>query len=375
MSVKKRRDTKSVRWQARWRNSEGLWQAKDFPTKAEAVHYEAQMKSDVQRGDYTNPRSAKTRIEAVYRDWSRASDSLKPKTKDSYESLWKCLVKPHWGSKKLRDVTRAEVRNWAHEAKSSSGRAVSPSRIRQAAVLLNLILNHAVDMKLLNKNPLGATKGLLPKLESRKQKRALEISELSRLAENCGDYQAMILLAGLTGLRWAELIALTPEDFDFKQKTLKVNKSLSEVNGKFHHVPTKSGKSRVLPIPEFMLSALRSLALTTTQGNAVFTSSEGSYLRKGNFSKRIFKPALKKSELVGVRFHDLRHTAVSLQLRAGADILALSRVAGHSSPSITLNVYAHELDDSTSLIRKAIDGIASDSLWDRYGTESKNKTA
>ena len=60
---------------------------------------------------------------------------------------------------------------------------------------------------------------------------------------------------------------------------------------------------------------------------------------------------------------------------AGADILALSRVAGHSSPSITLNVYAHELDDSTSLIRKAIDDIAIDSLWDRYGTDSKNKTA
>ena len=241
--------------------------------------------------------------------------------------------------------------------------------------MLNLILNHAVDMKLLNKNPLGTTKGLLPKLESRKHKRALEISELSRLAENCGNYQSMIFLAGLTGLRWAELIALTPEDFDFKQKTLQVNKTLSEVNGKFHHVPTKSGKTRVLPIPEFMLSTLRSLVLTTTKGNSVFTSSEGSYLRKGNFAKRIFKPALKKSKLDGVRFHDLRHTAVSLQLRAGADILALSRVAGHSSPSITLNVYAHELDDSTSLIRKAIDDIAIDSLWDRYGTDSKTKTA
>ena len=375
MSVKRRRDTRSVRWQARWRNAEGLWQAKDFATKVEAVHYEAQMKSDVQRGDYTNPRSAKTRIGVVYQDWSRATDSLKPKTKDSYESLWKCLVKPHWGNKTLGDVTRAEVRNWAHEAISSSGRKVSPSRIRQAVVLLNLILNHAVDMKLLNKNPLGTTKGLLPKLESRKHKRALEISELSRLAENCGNYQSMILLAGLTGLRWAELIALTPEDFDFKKKTLQVNKTLSEVNGKFHHVPTKSGKTRVLPIPEFMLRTLRSLVLTTTKGNSVFTSSEGSYLRKGNFAKRIFKPALKKSELEGIRFHDLRHTAVSLQLRAGADILALSRVAGHSSPSITLNVYAHELDDSTSLIRKAIDDIATDSLWDRYGTDSKNKTA
>jgi len=51
MSVRKRKDSDS--WQAGWSNLEGKWRTKDFPTKAEAARFEARMKAEVQKGDYT----------------------------------------------------------------------------------------------------------------------------------------------------------------------------------------------------------------------------------------------------------------------------------------------------------------------------------
>jgi integrase len=375
MAVRKRRDTKKGSWQAGWRAPDGKWRTRDFPTKAQAKHFEAQMKADVQQGDYKNPKSAKIKVESVFPNWRKASTSLKPKTLDSYDSLWRCLVKPKWGDKGIGQITRAEVKVWAQEAISSSENRISVSRIRQAVVLLNLLLNHAVDMDLIKRNPIGSPKGLTPRLEERKPKRALEKEELLKLANSCGPYRLMVLLAGLTGLRWGEVIALKPADFDFKTKTIRVNKSLSEVNGNFHLVSTKTGKDRTLPIPEFLSKELKSLVLSTPEENEVFLTKNGKRLRKSNFARETFKPAVIASNLDGVRFHDLRHTAVSLQVNAGADILAISRVAGHTKPSTTLNVYAHELDSSTDSIRAVMDNILAESEFDKYSTDSKIQSA
>jgi len=136
-----------------------------------------------------------------------------------------------------------------------TGKVVSDSRMRQGLVLLNQILDHAVEMEYLNRNPLGSgfagkSKSLGPKQTQNSNKRTLSHSELLNLIDASGSYAGLIALAGQTGMRWAEIISLTPEDFDFKNDTVSVNKSLSEVNGHFELVSPKNNRSRVLPLPE-----------------------------------------------------------------------------------------------------------------------------
>jgi integrase len=58
-----------------------------------------------------------------------------------------------------------------------------------------------------------------------------------------------------------------------------------------------------------------------------------------------FYPALKQASVQAFRFHDLRHFAVSQLIAQGANILQISRIAGHADPSITLKVYSHLLAD------------------------------
>ena len=375
MSIRKRTDTKSTRWTASWKNNAGRRQCKDFKTKAEAVAYEAQMLSQVQKGDYANPHSGKTKLSVVYTDWKKTESRLKPKTRSSYDSLWKCLVEPKWGNTQISNITKAEVKNWVNEANSITGKKISTSRIRQATFLLNTLLHHAVDMELINKVVLGRLKGVMPKLDESAKKKTIEREELERLASECGDNKLLILIAGYLGLRWAELIALTPEDFDFKNKTIQITKTMSEVNGHFELVTTKSGHSRSVPILEFFQVDLMEKVMAVPSGKPVFHSAKGDYLRSSNFAKRVFIPALHRAGLAKITFHDLRHTAISHQIQGGADIVSVSKVAGHSNPYTTLKVYAHELDRSQENIREAINKSVAISASNRYATDPSSKSA
>lgn len=375
MSVRKRKDTKSTRWTASWKTPNGKWQFKDFKTKTEAVAHEALMQAQVQKGDYANPHAGKTKLSVVYEDWKRTESRLKPKTRASYDSLWKCLVGPKWGNTQISSITKAEVKNWLNESKSSTGNIVGASRMRQSLFVLNALLNHAFEMSLINKNVLGELRGILPKLNEAPKKRTIEEDELESLAQECGDNKLLILIAGYLGLRWAELVALTPEDFNFKNKSIQITKSMSEVNGNFQLVTTKSGHSRSIPILEFFQVELMEKVMATPSGKPVFHSAKGEYLRSSNFAKRVFIPALERAGLPKITFHDLRHTAISHQIQGGADIVSVSKVAGHSSPATTLRIYAHELDRSQENIREAINKSVAISASNRYLTVESNKSA
>jgi len=80
----------------------------------------------------------------------------------------------------------------------------------------------------------------------------------------------------------------------------------------------------------------------------VFTSSTGRALRSPNFLRRVWKPAVVEVGLGDLVSHDLRHTAASLAISAGASVKAVQRMLGHASAQITLDRYLFE-DDLESL--------------------------
>ena len=70
----------------------------------------------------------------------------------------------------------------------------------------------------------------------------------------------------------------------------------------------------------------------------LFTSPQGDVLRSGNFAKRVLRPAAARAGVADLRIHDLRHTAASLAISAGANVKALQRMLGHESASLTFKV-------------------------------------
>ncbi|MEV0446164.1 tyrosine-type recombinase/integrase [Streptomyces spectabilis] len=103
------------------------------------------------------------------------------------------------------------------------------------------------------------------------------------------------------------------------------------------------------------------LALTTTYGNA---------LRANIFNDEVWKPTLAVAGVIPMReegqrwkasrkdgFHVLRHTFASVILEAGESVVTLARWLGHSSPTITLDHYAHLMPEAGGKGRAAVDAL------------------
>jgi integrase len=88
------------------------------------------------------------------------------------------------------------------------------------------------------------------------------------------------------------------------------------------------------------------LACPKTKLNLVFPNDAGNVMDDSHMLSRQFHPALKAAGIPRIRFHDLRHTYASLLIEQGENIKYIQTQLGHSSPSITMDVYAHLMKSS-----------------------------
>lgn len=110
--------------------------------------------------------------------------------------------------------------------------------------------------------------------------------------------------------------------------------------------PKTTTSKRRVDIGPSTLTALRQwrLACPPNSLDLVFPNNAGGPVDAANLRYRAFYPALKRAGLERVRFHDLRHTYASLMIQQGENIKYIQTQLGHSSPTVTLNVYAHLME-------------------------------
>jgi integrase len=89
----------------------------------------------------------------------------------------------------------------------------------------------------------------------------------------------------------------------------------------------------------------------------VFTSTAETYILRSNFSRWVWRPAVQRLGLDGLRFHDMRHTAATLAAAAGATTKELMERIGHTSPGVALR-YQHIMADRQAALAGALDGLA-----------------
>jgi integrase len=92
----------------------------------------------------------------------------------------------------------------------------------------------------------------------------------------------------------------------------------------------------------------------------VFTDMRGGVLRNSNYRARVFEPAVDECQKTDESFpsitpHDLRHTAASLAVSAGANVKAAQRMLGHAKASMTLDVYADLFDEDLDSVADNLD--------------------
>lgn len=346
-------------WFVRYRDLTGKQHQKTFELKRDAEIFEREQRRALARGTWTDPSGEKTKLSVVYGEYLRTKQALKPKSIVAIESLWNHHIAPQFAEVPIRSITIRTVTKWVTDAVIGPNAYTSNVRITKAQVQLCAILDFAVDQGLIFRNPLRKSNGRLSKITLPKTDRsrptiALTPIELKSFASACGNYETLVLLAGLSGLRWAEIVGLQVKDFGEGAKFVTVTRSLSEVNGNFYEGSTKSGQSRVLYLPDVLRERISVMLIGKSEEQLVFTNSVGKPISLSNFTKRIFQPAIKLAGIPRITPHDLRHTAASNAISAGANVLAVANMLGHSDPSLTLKRYSHLFNKDQVLISNLI---------------------
>ena len=248
------------------------------------------------------------------------------------------------GRMRLQEVKPVHVRA-AVDRVAEAGYA--PRTVNRVLMRLKALFREALRLELVARNPAEAVRLRLPKGE--KTARALEPQEVARLLEaaeasRSKDMALLLRLMLETGLRRGEALALEAGE-------LTVWRSWTKAGGKgvFSEPKTPTAKRKV-PLPRGLLLRLKARReellerLTPEEVDGLFLVGGVKPVDPDAFNHYLRRLA-EKAGLGRVRVHDLRHTWATLALSRGVPLEVVSERLGHASPTITLNVYRHLLEE------------------------------
>lgn len=236
-------------------------------------------------------------------------------------------------------------------------KCISPKTVREYYSFISAVLEQAVQDRIIAINPAHASK---PPKKKKPNVRAFEPSDIQAIRTAALKiplkWQIMIDLFLVSGCRRGELAGLEWERVDFTKNQIEISKEVcyTSERGIYIDTPKTSSSVRFIALPKETMDKLKAfrreqmelrllLGDRWTESDFVFTASEGgpinptyitSYLRK--FSDR--------NGLPHINPHAFRHTAASLLIASGNDVVAVSDMLGHAEVSTTLNIYSHAIE-------------------------------
>lgn len=351
MATISRYETKAgTRWRVRYRKPDGSQtMQRGFKTKRDATEWWENTSSSMRAGEFVSKSDTRTLVSELAERWFETKAIRKASTRSNYRQALDKHVVPKWGQRKLQSITHDEVQAWISELHGHLG----PSSIRPPFIALSGIFKHAIRSGKATRNPCVGVQ--LPRLH-RKTRPYLSHQQVKTLVEAMVDYKDLVQLLAYSGLRIGEAAALRAQDIDLAKKRVLVQRAVSDVRGQLVWDTPKGNESRTVAIPGFVAADLNERIDDTEHDGLLFTAPGGGPLRHPNFRQRFFNRAVAACIEADPTFprvtpHDLRHTAASLAVSAGANVKALQRMLGHKDAAMTLNVYADLFEDD-------LDGVA-----------------
>jgi integrase len=339
-----------------------------FKTKRDAEAFAATVEVSKLRGEYVAPSLGKATVGELGPGWlKRQSGHLKPNSQKSLDVSWRVHVEPRWGSTAIAQIRYSAVQSWLSDLSSQRGAKV----VRAAHAVLAAILDDAVRDRLIASNPARGVK--LPKIV-KKPHAYLAADQLHALARESGGYASLILLLGTAGLRWGEAASLRVGDVDFLRRRVVVYENAT--GGAVGSL--KGGEHRTLVLPRHVVDELSATVRGRGRGDLIWPSHTGGHLKSPATHDSWLSGAVSRCQQAAenaraaekaarpdrepatplfprVTAHDLRHTAASLAISAGANVKAVQRMLGHKSAAMTLDTYADLFDDDLETLADRLD--------------------
>ena len=264
--------------------------------------------------------------------WLYSQSGVKPTTKSVYASHINNYINPVLGDIPLKKLNSEILQDFINSL------VLSPATIRAVFSILKSALSCAEDNDLIAN---VWTKVKVPKRE-KSIVRILSVAEQRKLEKQLQtDYDIGIWLSLYAGLRIGEVCALKWTDVNLETSVITVNTTQARTeNGLEYTSPKSKSSKREIPIPELLWEKLNAIPC-----KSFFVLSQKKRAVDIRTYRRYFKKILKFAELPDIKFHSLRHTFSTRALEVGMDYKTLSEILGHSGVGITLDLYAHSLQE------------------------------
>ncbi|OAN54018.1 hypothetical protein A6A04_12285 [Paramagnetospirillum marisnigri] len=350
-----RKDGKAI-WCVEYKATDGKRVTKStFRTKREAESYLAEATVEKRKGVHVADRDSIT-IEKACENWLKdaAANGLERSTQDQYERHVRLYIKPRLGDKKLSQLTMADVSTFRDDVAAGS-----PKMSAKVFTSLRSIIALAQEKGFVATNVCAAIRRSRRSQGKRHAAPAskvviptqVEVGKLLKAAAEHypGKYHAMLATAIFTGLRLSELRGLIWDNVDLDGAALKVLQRADE----FGEIgsPKSKTSTRTIPLGPSLVTILRAWKLAqplAERGRGlVFPNGVGNVEFASNIHDRFIQPVQVKAELAATdeeapfSWHDFRHLYASVQIALGKTVVEVQKLLGHSTPSTTLNVYAH----------------------------------
>lgn len=319
-----------------------------------------------------------------YLDGNDADQRLSAKTCHDYRVFAETYIRPHIGTRRVRDVTPDVLLAWQRkllaEGGHKDGRPLSANTIRLARAPLAGAYKLAIKSGVVAASPLSAVSRPTPKRSVPRNWTPEQAREFLALMEDDRTYPIWAFLMS-AGLRIGELVALRWPSVDYDGGAVRIVEFTTYLG---HDLVASSGKSadavRRVDIDESLISVLRlqqdvqdadRLASSEyEESDFVFTKPAGGqyhpqYLSRtlGSYSKELGLPRLTA--------HGLRHTCATLMLANGVPPKVAAERLGHSDPTLFMNLYSHVTPsmqkDAAAKIGAALFGPVPAKLVERRG--------
>ncbi len=277
------------------------------------------------RGEFVSASQAKITLGEWADVWLANLVQLKPSTRLGYETIVRAAILPRWANVSLANLTHAGIQNWLTEVSATA----APSTTRSYHRVMSMMLKYAVRDGRLSRNPADGVKP--PRIIKGKHP-YLTHAQVQHLAHLAGDDGDVVIFLAYTGLRWGEMAALRVKDLDTLRRRANVDRAVTEVGRELVYGTPKNHSRRSVPFPSFLTNMLAAHCKGKATDEFVFTAPLDGALRNRNWRRRSFEPAMAKllgayPELERLTPHDLRHTAASLAISAGANVKAVQKIA------------------------------------------------
>lgn len=314
-----------------------------FDKKKDADAALIQVQSQIQKGTHTANSVSLTLSEAAELWITRGTtEGLERSTLREYKAHVRNHIDPILGSTKLSQLTTPRIEAFRDELLNSISRPMA----RKVLTSLKSLLTEAQRRGLVAQNVAAPVKIEIRSRHTAKLQAGKDIpskAEIqSLLSETSGKWRPFFVTAIFTGLRASELRGLTWDDVDFDAKVIHVRQR-ANLWGEIGSPKSRAG-NRDVPASPMVINVLREWRLACPNGtaNLVFPNGKGKVESHANIVNRAWNP-LQIGALGKVKYglHSLRHFCASWLIEQRFSPKRVQEWLGHSSITMTFDVYGH----------------------------------